>query len=153
MTTFDNEFTNPNRAQARKDEEDPWVMYLIVRESLRMGIGKTAAQVGHAVGILSKVYLRLFTRDQSLLGEEHLMKISNFENWESAASRKIVLKADDKEWEKIKEEYKQTNSVLGPYIVRDAGLTEIAAGSETVIGLWPIKKSQAPKIVRKLQVL
>lgn len=38
-------------------------------------------------------------------------------------------------------------------LVVDAGLTEIPSGSETVIGLWPMRKSQVPKTVKRLQVL
>ena len=48
--------TSPEAIVARKDQEDPIVMYLIVRESLNMSIGKTAAQVGHAVQMLHLKY-------------------------------------------------------------------------------------------------
>lgn len=145
MTTYDNEYDAPEKVQARKDQEDPWVMYLIVRESLNMSTGKTAAQVGHAVGMMCRIYYLI----QGKLGtwnEKETIRVSNYMNWENESFRKIVLKADDKEWKKLKEQCEC-------FVVRDAGLTEVAAGSETVIGLWPTLKSNAPKLVRKLQVL
>ena len=58
-------------------------------------------------------------------------KIARLEIWHKESYRKVILKADDKEWEKIKEE-------LYCFVVKDAGLTEINAGEETVLGLWPI---------------
>jgi peptidyl-tRNA hydrolase len=38
-------------------------------------------------------------------------------------------------------------------IVVDAGLTEIKPDSETVIGVHPMRKSEAPKLIKRLQVL
>jgi peptidyl-tRNA hydrolase len=68
--------------------------------------------------------------------------------WVKSSFRKVVLRADDKEWEKVK-----ACPDLTFVTVRDAGLTEVAAGSETVLGIWPMLKSQAPKVLKKLQVL
>jgi peptidyl-tRNA hydrolase len=59
------------------------------------------------------------------------------------------LKADEKEWIKLKQEIKDQPHV----IVRDAGLTELEPGTETVIGLWPVRKSKRSKTVARLQVL
>lgn len=112
-------------------------MYLVVRESLGMSIGKTAAQCAHASQMLQLEY-------DSGSGED-ISRV--FQEWLQSSFRKVVLKADDKEWEKVKAEC--PNHV----VVRDAGLTEIAAGSETVIGIWPMRRSERPKILTKLQVL
>ena len=54
------------KVQTRKDQEDPWIMYLIVRESLNMSAGKIAAQVGHAVGIIYESYYDLLLELRSL---------------------------------------------------------------------------------------
>ena len=69
------------------------------------------------------------------------------EEWLNSSFRKVVLRAKDKEWDKIKE------ACPNHVVVVDAGLTEIPAGSETVIGLWTMHKSERPKIIQKLQVL
>lgn len=126
-------------------EHDPIAMFLIVRESLlvEMGIGKTCAQVGHAVSMLMLEYNRLVSRQESWTPERLL-----WEDWFENGIRKIVLKADDKEFEKLKEEQKGQM-----VLVIDSGLTKIAAGSETVLGLPPIRKSQRSKLLQRLQVL
>jgi len=72
-----------------------------------------------------------------------------FEKWKDSDYGKIVLKADGKEWTKLKAELPQDQFVL----VKDNGLTEIASGSETCIGLMPMRKSECPKIIKKLQLL
>ena len=153
---------SPEQVELRKGQGDPVVMYLVVRSSLGMEAGKVAAQVGHAVGMLD----RLFFRHQLVLAKgldghhsrseykrlEAMVHLSDdemamFELWDRTSFRKVVLRADDKEWEKLKA------SGLRHVVVRDAGLTEVDPGSETVLGLWPMLRSSAPKIVRKLQVL
>ena len=139
------DYNSPENVEARKNQEDPIVMYLIVRESLGMGMGKTAAQCAHASQMLQmKFDWAEMSNDASVLTAKH----KTFQAWIDSSFRKVVLKADDKEWEKIKSEYK--DSLV---LVVDAGLTEIPSGSETVIGLWTMYKSEASKTIKKLQVL
>jgi len=158
-----------NSAEAREEraaQEDPIVMYLIVHETLGMSMGKTAAQCAHASQMLTLDYFEKKDKSRALqkkiqettdpdelhlmkeLYAEHGRKLSIFGEWLQGSFRKVVLRADDKEWAKIQKDY-------GSHMIMvvDAGLTEIAAGSETVIGLWPMRKSQAPKTIKKLQVL
>ena len=131
--------------------EDPIVMYLVVRESLNMSTGKISAQVGHAVQNLLINYfkIQIFASKKNLdiLPEESLLKAKITTDWLGHASRKVVLKADDKEWLKLKEHFKDV------IIIKDAGFTEVAPGSETVMCLWPMLKSTAPKEIKRLQVL
>jgi PTH2 family peptidyl-tRNA hydrolase len=151
-------------------QEDPIVMYLIVHESLNMSTGKTAAQTAHASQMLTLKYFEMKELSSSIQKQmrpllnappegdqmeklqiayaKMAMPISIMGEWLSSAYRKVVLRASDKEWAKLKEEFK--NSMV---MVVDAGLTEIAAGSETVIGLWPMRRSQRSKTVQRLQVL
>ena len=131
-----NKYDNDEQVSARKGQDDPTVMYLIVRESLNMSLGKTGAQIGHAVGMLHLHYNN----------SQDIDMISIFKDWQEESFRKIVLRAKDKDWEKLKAE-------LICVVVRDAGLTEVEPGSETVIGVWPMKKSDRPKILKRLQVL
>lgn len=130
----------------RAEQENPLVMYLIVRESLGMGVGKIAAQCGHAVGILHIKYNEQEHEDD-ILEPVYPSNLKIWYEWQHSSFRKVVLKADDKEWEKIKTEMKDF------VLVVDAGLTEIPSGSETVIGLWPMYKSDCPKLIKRLQVL
>jgi peptidyl-tRNA hydrolase len=80
--------------------------------------------------------------------DQDKFKNKMFETWLDTSFRKVVLKSDDKEWEKIKLEFE--NDLI---LVIDAGLTQIPSGSETVIGLYPMYKSNVPKIIKRLQIL
>lgn len=155
---------SPEAVAARASQEDPIVMYAIVRESLNMSAGKIAAQCMHAAQMLhiefSKIEKELLNMEdlESSFGSLSPTEASSWEKlqpqyyiyseWLNSSFRKVVLRADDKEWEKVKAEFKEQR-----VIVVDAGLTEIPSGSETVIGLWPMRKSQAPKTIKRLQVL
>jgi len=146
-------------------EDDPIVMYLIVRESLGMGMGKTAAQCAHAASLITfawsdlkdlqkKIYNKEL-QDHEVIPLEKLQlqytevsrKLSIVGEWRASGYRKVVLRASDKDWAKVKQEYPDDILVI------DAGLTEIPSGSETFIGLWPMRKSQATKTIKRLQVL
>lgn len=129
--------------------EEHHVLYLVVRESLGMSPGKIAAQSAHAV--------RLFTTRRHELRDavncaghppqEDVAKTEAAHRWQMSPYCKVVVKqADDKEWEKLKAE-------LWCFVVKDMGFTEVARGSETVMALWPMKKSEVPKLVNRLQLL
>lgn len=149
MPVEPNQFDDEQLAEIRKNQPDPIVHYLIVRKSLGMGAGKIPAQCSHATKMLMLRYHSILKDYPSLsLTEMHtydpLLNIT--EEWINTSFRTVVLVADDKQWEKIKEEVRV-------FLVKDAGLTEVAAGSETVLSTWPMYKSQAPKIIQKLQTL
>jgi peptidyl-tRNA hydrolase len=140
---------------ARANQEDPMVMYLVVRESLQMTMGKACAQTAHASQMLQLKFQKLLmelTRDYPLgtpLPADLSVQINAYSRWLSESFRKVVLTADDKEWEKIKSHF----SIGQIVVVVDAGLTQVPSGSETVIGCWPVLKSQQPKVLKRLQVL
>ncbi len=133
--------------------EEEWVLYLIVKGSLKMSIGKTAAQIGHAVGMVYEKYIELKTKyDESqkytLYNSlpEIIYQKNKFESWLNNNYSKIVLKADDKEFKKIKEQ-------LECFVVKDLGRTEVPADSETCIALFPMIKNDCPKLIKRLQLL
>lgn len=145
--------------QPTKKESNPWVMYIIVKNSLGMSVGKIASQCGHAVGMLYEKYEKdLSDWDDSFSQytsskfsskqlEQIKLRIDNFIAWKQTGHRKIVLKADDKEFEQIKKELESM-----AVVVRDAGLTEIGP-EETVTALFPMQKASCPKIIKRLQCL
>jgi PTH2 family peptidyl-tRNA hydrolase len=130
--------------------EDPIMMYLIVNSDLNMSIGKTAAQVGHAVQLLiMKYYSASLSSDLTCFSDQYKV----FDKWlQSKSYRKVVLRANFKEWNKVKEEF-ITSNIITSVMVIDAGFTELEPNSNTVIGLFPIFKSQAPKTIKRLQLL
>ena len=158
------DYNSPEAVAQRTNQEDPIVMYLIVRESLGISIGKIGAQCAHASQMLQLKYNQFEKvvtnfdclenigvppsfeekKEFDLVNSQYVI----FNKWLDSSFRKVVLRADDKEWAKLKETFKD-NMV----VVIDAGLTELEPGSETVIGLWPMYKSQAPKLLKRLQVL
>lgn len=158
MPVEPNPYDSPALVELRKSQGDPLVCYIVVRESLGMSPGKIASQVGHGVQMLMLRYARLEMSDIENTGrypgddarndpiDVLVQKVQVTRHWIETSYRKIVLRADDKEWEKLKEQ-------LWCFVVRDAGLTEVASGSETVLVLWPMRKSEVPKLVKRLQVL
>lgn len=141
---------DPNCPEAIKAQDDPIIMYLVVRESLGMSIGKTAAQCSHAAQVLT---INFFMHDKlSNMGNEqyetYLNNLELFSLWLKTYYRKVVLKADEKEWAKLKVEFKDSMT-----LVVDSGLTELEPNTETVIGLMPMRKSTVPKLLKRLQVL
>jgi peptidyl-tRNA hydrolase, PTH2 family len=121
---------------------NPIIMYLIVHD-IGMSPGKIAAQCGHAVGML-------YARFQYIQGLS-FAKERTWNMWLQSNYRKVVLSASSKKWEKIKKDL--TDKQMDYVIVKDLGLTEIPSGTETVIGVFPIFKSNKSKILKKLQVL
>lgn len=128
--------------------EDKLIMYLIVRESLNMSVGKIAAQVGHAVQLINIRYHSL--NDKIGRSDEETNMIHRYNFWVDHNANdgftKIVCKASDKEWELLKLIYK-------PTVVVDAGKTEVAPMSETVMSIFPVYKEERDKILKRLRLL
>lgn len=147
MPVEPNPYDRPDLLDLRKNQGDPIVVYIIVRKSLNMDVGKIAAQVGHGVGMLMGRYSEFeVVAHQTNLTDEEFPKWRITTEWLATSYRKIALEANDKDWEKIKDQ-------VDVFLVKDAGLTEVASGSETVLVTWPMKKSDAPKIIQRLQTL
>ena len=164
------DYNDSENIELRKNQEDPIIMYLIVREKLGMSIGKTAAQCAHAAQMLQLKYGKLEIRLEELETIDKLFGMLNEEErnewdkkhpnyyqyleWLEGSFRKVVLRANENEWQKIKTEFTLFDKEMEYMaLVVDAGLTEVEPNTETVIGLWPMKKSVVPKLIKRLQVL
>ena len=125
-------------------KEDPLYLYLIINKDLNMSIGKTGGQIGHAIQYFME-YLIDWSGIQST--EKGINFCSRYYNWKiNSKASKITLGVNTKEFNKIKEEY-------NPILVIDAGHTEIEAGSETVLCLYPMFKNERSKTLKRLQLL
>ncbi|XP_065830910.1 peptidyl-tRNA hydrolase 2, mitochondrial-like [Oscarella lobularis] len=122
----------PNAAAATADLTDKawqiatsteeYKLVLVVRNDLKMGKGKVAAQCSHAT---LHCYKAMLKRDPKTLGR-----------WETTGQAKVVLKAtDEKELDELSFQARQAGLEAG--VIRDAGRTQIAAGSKTVLGVGP----------------
>ncbi|KAG2426425.1 hypothetical protein HYH02_014784 [Chlamydomonas schloesseri] len=113
-------------------------MVLCVNMSLKMGTGKVGAQCAHAaVGVLWSHY------------NSHSIAIRQ---WEMYGQPKIALKVSD-EAEMAALEAKAGAAGIPTYIVHDAGRTQIAAGSQTVLAIGPAPKSQLDTVTGHLKLL
>ena len=140
---------SPEAVAQRANQEDPIVMYLIVRESLNMSVGKTAAQCAHASQMLLLNHFDLMQKSHcGWASAPEKARIIIFEEWLASSFRKVVLRADDKDFFKIKDQL--SDKIV---VVIDAGLTQVNPGTLTVIGVHPEYKSKCHKLIKRLQVL
>jgi peptidyl-tRNA hydrolase len=139
-------------------QHDPIAICLIFREILikDVTLGKICSQIAHA-----QDYLRIRFNKLDRKYQEHINlypdqpfyniePITKWNEWEQENHRKIVLKASEKEWARLKSEIKEEDYAL----VKDAGLScGLEPGTETAIGIMPMRKSQRLPILKKLQTL
>lgn len=134
--------------------EDSLVVYLVVRKDLKMGPGKIGAQCGHAVHLLNLEYRKFCENgafwDSMVLGSDLPNLHKRITLWESMDENgrftKIVLGAHDKDWFKLKELYE-------PVTVIDAGKTEVAPCTETVMILPPMFKDERDPLLKRQRLL
>ena len=130
-------------------EQDPLVCYVIVRGSLKMSAGKACAQTCHAMQRLMLQYCTVMALESKIHHDtkEH-SHILTTTAWLKNGSRKVVLEATDEQWEALKTEYGR-----GAITIRDAGLTEVAEGTETAMALWPNSKSEFSSTIKQMRCL
>ena len=99
-----------------------WKMVFVVNTELHMGVGKIAAQVGHAtLGLYKQAKHENLTNDLTL--------------WESNGASKIVLSGGNtRNLLDIQQEANAAN--LSCYVVHDAGKTQVLPGALTVLGVF-----------------
>eukprot|EP00794_Sanderia_malayensis_P014309 gene14309-15798_t len=112
-------------------------MILVVRQDLGMGKGKAAAQCCHAA---VEVYNRTKRRHPKWLRE-----------WEVSACPKVVVKAPDEE-ALLGLASKAHDLDLDICLIRDAGRTQIAPGSKTVLGIGPAPVDLIDQVTGKLKL-
>ncbi|KZT06762.1 PTH2-domain-containing protein [Laetiporus sulphureus 93-53] len=117
---------------------EPCKLVLIVRTDLGMTPGKITAQYRHATLACYKALLRTNPR---LLT-----------HWERTGQAKIALKANSED-ELLKLEASAKSLNLCARAIHDAGRTQIAAGSCTVLGIGPGPVGLVNRVTGKLRLL
>lgn len=113
-------------------------MVFLVRMDLEMGKGKMAAQCAHAaVGAYEDAVKK---------------KDIHLKAWRRAGQGKIALKVPDETTLTSLTEIAR-NAGINTYVVRDAGRTQIAAGSVTVAAIGPAEVTAIDKITGHLKLL
>ncbi|KAH9508344.1 hypothetical protein Btru_050882 [Bulinus truncatus] len=126
------------------DEDDfltteSFKMVFIVNSELNMGVGKIAAQVAHASIGLFRSMIEDETKADMLMAWGHL------------GETKIVLKGDSTvQLETLAAQAAVLH--IDHYLVQDAGHTQVAPGSRTVLGLFG-KVDDVDRVTGKLKLL
>jgi peptidyl-tRNA hydrolase len=129
---------------APERNQDPLIVYTVVRTSLGLGGGKIGAQCQHAFDYLLREVERLQSDHEFHVPEQ--LKI--FRLWrETKTHTKIVLGASDEEFAQVKAAYKEH------FLVVDFGYTQVAPMTETCLALWPMHKSARAPILQSLKPL
>ncbi|XP_004434853.1 peptidyl-tRNA hydrolase 2, mitochondrial isoform X2 [Diceros bicornis minor] len=118
-------------------ESGEYKMILVVRNDLKMGKGKVAAQCSHAA---VSAYQQIQRRNPELL-----------QQWEYCGQPKVVVKAPDEE---TLVELLTHAKMLGLTVslIQDAGRTQIAPGSRTVLGIGPGPADLIDKVTGHLKL-
>ncbi|KAF2726685.1 PTH2-domain-containing protein [Polyplosphaeria fusca] len=115
-------------------------LVLVVRTDLGMTKGKIAAQCGHATLACYKHFLRA-SPDSPIL-----------KRWERYGQMKVALRVESEEG--LQTLHAQAISLgLCAHIIHDAGRTQIASGSATVLGIGPAPKSMVDAVTGTLKLL
>ena len=107
-------------------DESELCMYVLVNNDLGMGKGKIAGQVGHVVGLITEEIMRKSYESVSGVPDCY----SRYVKWKKTGFAKIILKATQEQIESLVGE---PESIW----IKDAGRTQIASNSLTVIGFYP----------------
>ena len=113
-------------------------MVLVVRGELRLTAGKAAVQVAHAAVMLYQAAAR---RPNSAL-----------KSWLAEGQRKIAVVVPS--LADLEELQRRARALGIPWVfVEDAGLTEVPAGTRTVLGLGPARNDAIDPLTRHLPLL
>ncbi|CAB0013831.1 unnamed protein product [Nesidiocoris tenuis] len=119
---------------------DDCKLVIVVRTDLGMGKGKIAAQCSHAT---LGCYKQAMKRYPELL-----------EAWEAAGQPKVVVKLDTGGEDGLEELAALAKSKRLPAkIIHDAGRTQIASGSATVVGIGPGPVDLVNQVTAHLKLL
>lgn len=114
-------------------------MVLVVRTDIGMGKGKAAAQCAHAAVDL---YKRALHKTPKLVRQ-----------WEAFGQAKVAVKSPEPGDEALTALSDQAESLgMATVIVRDAGHTQLASGTSTVLGIGPAPADIIDKVTGHLKL-
>lgn len=112
-------------------------LVVAVREDLDMSKGKMAVQVAHA-SVISALKCRSTNAKW-------------FRNWYDEGQKKVVVKTDDVEGlRELQDEAEKMN--IPTALIDDAGLTELAPGTTTCLGIGPAPNSVIDQVTGNLKL-
>lgn len=111
---------------------------IIIRTDLKMGVGKKCAQACHA---------SLSASDLTRIKDKTLWK-----NWKNSGQKKVILKVSSMEEMGLIFSQLQKHKIHS-FLVKDAGLTQLAPGTTTALGIGPALSTEIDKITGDLKLL
>jgi len=113
-------------------------LVIVARQDLKLSPGKLAVQAAHAA-VSCALQARKYSPE-------------DFKSWYEEGQRKVVVKVPDlKALHELKVEADAFGLVTS--LVQDAGLTEIPAGTVTVLGIGPAREKEVDRITGNLSLL
>ena len=126
----------------RFDDSDDLKMVFLVRQDLKMGAGKIAAQVAHAaIGLYDEIF-----------EGDNIYQKNALDHWFNLGQKKVVLKAENLNI--MLEVVKKCKELKLQYcMITDAGHTQIPAGSITVLGIGPDISEKINKVTGSFKLM
>ncbi len=115
-----------------------YTQVIVVRNDLKMGKGKIAAQCSHAS-------IAAFLKSQERKWG------SDYQEWLDEGMQKIVVKVQSEK--ELLQLFEQVKNKFPTALIMDAGHTQIAAGSKTCIGIGPARENDLQKYTGHLKLL
>jgi len=135
-------------------DENEIIQYFVVNNEIKISAPKLSAQIGHVATIITHEITKLMYQplsENEAISEAYfnpniLISIDDWIKWydNGKGQKKIILAGKEKRLLKLIDQ--------GFYYIRDNGLTELPAGTLTTVGLPPMKRSEAQKYVKRLQL-
>ncbi|KAF2024414.1 PTH2-domain-containing protein [Setomelanomma holmii] len=123
-----------------KGNKEECKMVLVVRTDLGMTKGKIGAQCGHATLACYKHFLKNAPNSPIL------------RRWEVLGQAKVALQVKSEEELELLQAQALSLGLVA-HIIHDAGRTQIASGSATVLGIGPAPKSVMDQVTGHLKLL
>ncbi|KAF2360413.1 Peptidyl-tRNA hydrolase PTH2 [Trinorchestia longiramus] len=113
-------------------------LVLVVRTDLKMGKGKMAAQCCHAT---LKAFKQSAAKNPAVLKE-----------WERCGQPKVVVKVDnERSFLEVADQARSAGLIVS--LIQDAGRTQVAPGSRTVLGVGPGCSEHIDKVTGHLKLM
>ena len=117
---------------------DEYKQVILIRKDLKMGTGKKCAQSCHA-SISSADLIRIRNKEV-------------WKKWKNAGQKKVILRVSG--MEELKEiVLKLEKNNIPHFLIRDAGLTQLAPGTTTALDIGPAVSELLDKITGDLKLL
>jgi PTH2 family peptidyl-tRNA hydrolase len=120
-----------------KRGEMQYKLVVVVRDDIKMSVGKLAAQVAHAAVTCAL--------------EAKSRKPKWFSEWFKEGQRKVVLRAEDMDQLRALKD-QAMRAGLPHALITDAGLTELAPNTTTCLGIGPAPENVLDPITGSLQL-